>query len=169
VTLKFRTTWTLALLLTAGTTAARGGDGAAGAENNGAATRSQDEAALRALDLAWSEAAARKDLDATVSYMADDGETLAPNEPLASGKAAIRASWENLLALPNLVIGWQPVRVDVAASGDLAYTRGTYTLSFTDPAGKTVTDRGKYLEVWRKAGGKWKCVADAFNTDLPLP
>jgi ketosteroid isomerase-like protein len=167
--MKIRTTWMLALLVTAGAAVARGSDGAGAAESKGAATRSQDEATLRALDLAWSEAASRKDLDATVSYMADDGETLAPNEPLASDKAAIRASWGNLLALPNLKIGWQPVRVDVAASGDLAYTRGTYTLTFTDPDGKTVTDRGKYLEVWKKTGGKWRCVADAFNTDIPLP
>ena len=30
-------------------------------------------------------------------------------------------------------------------------------------------DRGKYLEVWKKqADGKWKVVADMFNSDLPL-
>jgi hypothetical protein len=64
------------LLLTAGATVACGG---------GRATvdRKQEEAALRAADLAWSEVARRKDLDGIVSYMADDGETLAPNEPAA--------------------------------------------------------------------------------------
>jgi ketosteroid isomerase-like protein len=31
-----------------------------------------------------------------------------------------------------------------------------------------MTDRGKYLAVWKKqADGSWKCVADMFNTDLP--
>jgi ketosteroid isomerase-like protein len=127
------------------------------------------EDTLRALDLAWSDAASRKDLDATVSYMADDGETLPPNEPAARDKAAIRASWGNILSLPSLTIGWKPLRVGVAASGDLGYTSGSYTLSFTDPAGKTVTDSGKYLEVWEKVDGKWKCVMDAFNSDVPLP
>lgn len=163
-----KTTWMLVLLIAASATVARGGGGIAPADDKGA-VRSQDEAALRALDLAWSEAASRKDLDATVSYMADDGETLAPNEPPARDKAAIRASWGNLLALPNLTIGWQPLRVAVAASGDLGYTSGSYTVSFSDPAGKKVTDQGKYLEVWKKVDGKWKCVADAFNSDIPLP
>ncbi|MBA3883778.1 MAG: hypothetical protein H0X73_14000 [Chthoniobacterales bacterium] len=34
--------------------------------------------------------------------------------------------------------------------------------------GKATKDRGKYLEVFEKqADGKWKCGADAFNTDFP--
>jgi len=36
--------------------------------------------------------------------------------------------------------------------------------------GPPVTDRGKLVEVWKKqADGKWKTVADIFNSDLPLP
>ena len=30
-------------------------------------------------------------------------------------------------------------------------------------------DHGKYVEVWNKqADGKWKAVADIFNSDLPV-
>jgi ketosteroid isomerase-like protein len=33
-----------------------------------------------------------------------------------------------------------------------------------------VNDTGKFLEVWKKqADGKWKCVADTYNSDLPVP
>lgn len=130
--------------------------------------RSQEEAALRALDLAWSDTANRKDIDGVVSYMADDGETLAPNEPAARDKAAIRASWANLLGLPNLTVHWEPLRVQVSESGEIGYTSGSYTLSYTDPKGRTVTDHGKYLEVWKKVDGKWKCSSDAYNSDIPL-
>jgi len=31
-----------------------------------------------------------------------------------------------------------------------------------------VTDHGKYLEVWKKVDGKWKCSSDAYNSDTPL-
>ena len=62
-----KTTWMLVLLIAASATVARGGGAVAAADDKGA-VRSQDEAALRALDLAWSEAASRKDLDAAVSY-----------------------------------------------------------------------------------------------------
>jgi ketosteroid isomerase-like protein len=133
-----------------------------------AAVNRKEEAALHALDLAWSDTANRKDLDGTVSYMADDGETLAPNEPAARGKAAIKASWAKLLGLPGLNVHWEPLRVQVAENGEMGYTSGFYTLSFTDANGQTVTDRGKYLEVWKKVDGKWKCSSDANNSDTPL-
>jgi ketosteroid isomerase-like protein len=36
-----------------------------------------------------------------------------------------------------------------------------------DISGKPINDRGKYLEVWEKQpDGKWKCVADMWNSDL---
>lgn len=35
--------------------------------------------------------------------------------------------------------------------------------------GKPETDRGKFLEVWkRQADGHWKTVADVYNSDLRL-
>ena len=132
------------------------------------ADNKKEEQALRALDLAWSNAASRKDLDGVVSYMADDGETLAPNEPAARGKAAIRASWASLLGLPGVAVRWEPLKVQVAKSGEIGYTSGTYRLSYTGADGKTVSDRGKYLEVWKKVNGKWKCSSDAYNSDLPV-
>lgn len=131
--------------------------------------RAAEEAALKALDKAWAEAANRKDLDATVAFMADDGETLAPNEPVARTREAIRASWNGLMQLPDARISWAAERAQVAASGELGYTSGSYTLTFTGPDGKTVTDNGKYLEVWKKVDGQWKCLSDAYNSSVPLP
>lgn len=44
---------------------------------------------------------------------------------------------------------------------------GVYQMSFKDPSGKTISDRGKYITVWKKeAGGKWKVALDIFNSDL---
>lgn len=128
-----------------------------------------DEAALRATDLAWSAAASSKDVDATVGFMADDGETLPPNEPAARDKAAVKKGWVGLLGLRDVDIDWKPLRVEVAKSGDLGFTSGTYTLSWTGDDGKRVDDRGKYLEVWKKIDGKWKCLSDAYSSDIPLP
>ena len=50
----------------------------------------------------------------------------------------------------------------------MAYVLGTYQLTMKDPQGNPVNDHGKFVEVWRKqADGKWKAVADTFNSDLP--
>jgi ketosteroid isomerase-like protein len=47
---------------------------------------------------------------------------------------------------------------------------GTYQQTLNDAKGKPVTDRGKYLTVWKKQpDGKWKAVADMGISDLPAP
>ena len=128
------------------------------------------EQALRDLDAQWSAAAGAKDLDKTVSYYAESAIVMPPNAPSATIREAIRKVWGDLLASPGLVVSWKTTKVEVAHSGDIAYSSGTYELTMNDANGKPVPDRGKYLEVWKKqAGGKWKTVADIWNSDLPLP
>jgi ketosteroid isomerase-like protein len=50
---------------------------------------------------------------------------------------------------------------DVSASGDLGYTYGTFELN---TRGVTV-ERGSYVRVWKKHGGKWKVVMDVSSPD----
>ena len=129
-------------------------------------TRAADEATIRNLDAQWAKSAAAKDVDAAVGYYSDDASLLAPNEPIASDKASIRAAWSAMLS-PDTTLNWQASKVEVAQSSDLAYIMGTYQLTTTDPQAKPMADRGKFVEVWKKqADGSWKTVADIFNSDL---
>jgi ketosteroid isomerase-like protein len=132
-------------------------------------TRASDEQTIRNLDAQWSKTAGTRDLDGTVAYYSDDAVLLPPNEPIVSGKQAIRVSWVSLLS-PNNALGWQANKVDVARSGDLAYVVGSYTLTTRDAQGKPAVDRGKTIEVFKKeADGTWKVVADMYNSDLAAP
>ena len=125
-------------------------------------TRAADEAAIRETDEAWSKAAEARNLDAVVSYYTADAQLLAPNAPIAIGTPAIRAGWAPLMD-PAVALSWKVSKVEVARSGDLGFVVGTYTMAM-----KPVNDTGKMVEVWKKqADGKWKCVADIFNSDLP--
>jgi len=131
-------------------------------------TRAADEQAIRELEAAWSKAAGEKQLDATVSYYADDAAVFPPNAPIATSKEAIRTAWTQLLAPSISSLGWQTVKVEIARSGDLGYAYGTYEMTVTDSKGNPAKDRGKYVSVWKKqADGSWKSVADIFNSDLP--
>jgi ketosteroid isomerase-like protein len=131
-------------------------------------TRAADEAAIRKADADWVKAAQTKQADAWVAFYSDDAAVLPPNDKLATTREAIHKSVAALLGLPGLAIGWQPVKVEVARSGDLGYAYGAYQLTFTDPKGKTITDTGKNVEVWRKqSDGGWKCIVDTWNSDLP--
>ena len=126
------------------------------------------EQGIRDLDIQWAKAVEAKDLDKTVSYYSDDAMVLPPNAAIATTKEAIRNIWKDLLASPGLVFRWKTTKVEVAKSGDMAYSSGTYELTMNDASGKPVNDHGKYIVVWEKqADGKWKCGADIWNSDLP--
>jgi ketosteroid isomerase-like protein len=93
---------------------------------------------------------------------------LAPNAPIATGRELIAKQFSGFFSLPNLKITWLAEKADVARSGELGYTNGSYQISFSDPAGNTVTDKGKYVTVSKKQNdGSWKVLLDIFNTDLP--
>jgi len=96
--------WTLGLFLMTAAAVACGHGGAGAEAKQATIDRSKAKAELRATDLAWSATASRKDIDATVACMADDGETLTPNEPAARDKAAVRTGWANLIGLPGFAI-----------------------------------------------------------------
>ena len=127
-------------------------------------------AEIKALDEQWSATAAKNDLDGTVAFYADDAVLLPPNAPMATDRKSIRESWASLLG-PNTAVSWKVSKVEVAKSGELGYLYGTYELSIKDPkGGPPVRDTGKLLEVWKKqADGKWKCIVDTYNSDLPVP
>ena len=133
-------------------------------------TRAADEAAIRKTDAEWVKAGQSKQLDAWMAFYADDATVLPPNGPTATNRESIRKIIAELMALPGASINWQLTKVEVARSGDIGYGYGTYELTFNDPKGKPVNDRGKVLEIWKKqADGNWKCIVDTWNTDMPLP
>lgn len=133
-------------------------------------TRAADEAALRDADTEWLKTVQAKHVDHVVSFYADDASMFPPGAPLATGKEAIRAAWSQLFALPGFALRWETNKSEVSRAGDLAFAQGTYETTFNDAKGKPVTDRGKWVVVWKKqADGSWKAVADIFNSDLPAP
>jgi len=130
--------------------------------------QAEDEATIRRLDAAWVKAAASKDPDAWVAFYAGNATVLPPNAKTMTDKAAIRKSIADLLSLPNLQLSWEPTKVEVAKSGDLAYLYGAYSMTMTDQQGKPVTDFGKNVEIWkRQSDGSWRCIVDTWNSDLP--
>ena len=130
---------------------------------------SQAIAAVRAADVALSKLwCVDKNLDAFVSVWEPTGSVMTANAPVATGTAAVRALFAPFVGLLGFHCGWDPVQIEVARSGELAHSRGTYRTSYTDAQGRAVEDRGSYLTVWRKDGkGKWRVVFDTFASELP--
>ena len=68
------------------------------------------------------------------------------------------------VAAQNISVTWKPLKADVAASRDLAYTYGSYE---SHGAAGSVVETGYYVHVWkREKNGAWKLAIDTTN---PLP
>jgi uncharacterized protein (TIGR02246 family) len=112
-----------------------------------------------------------KDAAAFASNFVADAVMMTPGEPPMKGQDAIQAGMKALLSDPNFKIDFASDRVEVADSGDLAATRGSYTLTVTDPATrKVIDDKGSYVTVFRKQkDGAWKAVLDCDVSETPAP
>jgi uncharacterized protein (TIGR02246 family) len=135
-------------------------------------TRAADEKALRDGEAAWDKDWASKDVSKIMSHYADDAALLMPGSPVVKGRDAINTALMEMVKDPNLSLTFAPSSVDVARSGDVAYTQGAYTITMTDPkTKKVVSEKGKYLTAYKKqADGSWKATADMNNADAePMP
>jgi ketosteroid isomerase-like protein len=129
-----------------------------------------ERTAIRNAEAEWSKAAAAKEVDEFTAFVVESGSLLTPNAPIVTGSEAIRKWASETTAIPGFAVNWQATTVEVSATGDLGYTVGAYEFTVHDPAGNPVTDRGKYVTVWKKQpDGKWKVAVDIFNSDLPAP
>jgi ketosteroid isomerase-like protein len=69
----------------------------------------------------------------------------------------------------NYTLDWSPRYAEVAKSGELGYTWGTYSLAYKDKNGEEQKSYGKYLNIWKKqANGNWRVAVDIGN-DSPDP
>ena len=119
----------------------------------------QERATLMRLDREW--AASIKDMDKFMSYYASDASLYPPGMPLAAGAKPIRDVLTKMSSAPGFSLEFGPTKADVGASGDFGYTTGSYQASMSG-----MTERGKYVEVWKKQpDGQWKVREDIFNPD----
>lgn len=94
-----------------------------------------------------------------------DAKVLPPNGPIIEGRDAIVSF---MLSFPPMS-KYQTEDIEIEGNGNLAYIRGKYELEMIINDSTTVTDQGKYIELWRKDdSGSWKCIMDVFSSDIPM-
>ena len=129
-----------------------------------------ETAAVKAADAALQEAVAAKNVAKVMVHYADEAVLLPAHRPIVSGKSAITQEWQQVLAVPDVENASTLSKAEVAASGDLAYTMGSYRARMTGEAGVLADQPGKWLSVWRKqADGQWRIVVETYNSDVPPP
>ena len=116
--------------------------------------------ALMAADTAFALTVAQRSL-AAFSNMISEKALFLGSTP-HHGRPEIIHAWKGFFEPDRkTTLSWTPVRADVAASGDLGYTVGTFVLRTIDDAGAVTEKHGAYVTIWRKeSDGRWRAVID---------
>lgn len=120
--------------------------------------------AIVATEKVFMAAYKRGDAKALVGLYTKDAEIMPPNTKAVSGAKGLANLFKSFWDAGDTVIKLTTVEADGA--GDYGYEIGKYALS--GKSGK-VSDKGKYIVVWKKVGGRWMLYRDIFNSDLPPP
>ena len=127
-----------------------------------------DIAAINALYDQYCHAANTDDLDLFISCWADDAIRLEPDHVSIFGKENIRDFFKVLYDQFNLkIVIYGDTEIQI--SKDMAFGRGTATLSLTPKEGGPTTHLdAKWLDILkRQADGSWKIYIDMVNFNKP--
>lgn len=124
---------------------------------------------IRAIEASWNKDYANRDVTRAVAHYAGDAMLMPAGIDRMSGTRAIRGELDAMVKDPNFQLSFSAERVEVASSGDLAYSRGTYRMQTTDAKTKQPrVETGSYMTTYRKQGdGSWKAIDDMSAPGAP--
>lgn len=106
--------------------------------------------------------------DGYASFVTEDAVFLPPNAERVDGRGGVRELMLQFTQAEDFSIDWKATSIEVAADGKLAYAIGTFEFSLKDAAGNPVSDKGKFVDVYKKqADGSWQCSVGMWSSDLP--
>jgi len=126
-----------------------------------------DEAAITEFNRRYLGAINDGDIATLSSLTTADHIMIASGRPPTVGKKANDEANGRAFEKFDIDETWTPL--ETVISGDLAYQRGTFTVSATPKAGgDTSHSTGNFLRIYRKQpDGSWRMVRDMFNSDQP--
>ena len=93
----------------------------------------------------------------------NDAKLMPPDEPVASGPAAIEAFWQGFNAGQVRV---EVSEVDARKLGEYWFREGIYKAQFADEGEPRV---GKFIELWKNEGNNWLLYRQIWNRNAPPP
>lgn len=102
--------------------------------------------------------------------IASDAVMMIEKVPAIVGKDEIRKvqeSWFSDTTILHNTYSFKVETVEVSASGDLAYSRGSEVVHQKTSNG-IVENESKWVDIWRKVNGEWKAIVMIGNSNSPL-
>ena len=112
----------------------------------------------------WSGAVNSGDPSAIEECLDKDAMYLGPGAPAIFGKDAVVAEAKTWIEAGATNESFEII--EVFGDGDIAYQVGTYSLDYPQEDGSLETDRGKFVDIFRRQeDGSWKARVSILNSD----
>jgi ketosteroid isomerase-like protein len=124
---------------------------------------------IRKLEADWTILNQKRDIAKVMEMYAPDAIIMAPGQNVTTGLETIRKQFEIMFADTSMLwdtFSWTSEKVEVSASGNLAYIKGSNTMKMKTPNG-IIEEADKGVDIWRKIDGKWKAVLTIWNSNKP--
>jgi ketosteroid isomerase-like protein len=133
--------------------------------NQSASSGGKEE--VKQADIDFSNMSRAKGMAAAfIEYVAEDGVLLRPYSYPIIGKEKISELMNQDDGTVFTLI-WMPLDADIAESGEIGYTYGTWEMKIQNADKTEEIRKGTYATVWKKnKEGKWKFVLDTGNPGL---
>ncbi len=118
-------------------------------------------------DKAFSQLSQEKGMPDAFLHYADSSVIILRNGQFPIwGKAEQKMAYQSI-SPGSFTLTWEPLKAEVATSGDLGYTFGNWKMVSKNTDGNEVIKYGNYVSIWKKQpDGTWKYVLDT-GTDTP--
>ena len=101
-----------------------------------------------------------------MSYWTDNAVMYAPHLAPLYGKQAIRELIEKRRTQPGYRIACTPCCAGIDERGGMAYTLGEGTVTLVDESGAPREHFGRYVSIWRKEEGQWRCAVKSWTPSV---
>lgn len=108
------------------------------------------------------------DVDEEMKYFVEDTILIPPNAPPVTGLSTIREAVKEMVKTDwDLgVPGRGVLKLEISASGDLAYDIGRYKIVNKRTKG-SVEERGYFVTLYKKMDGEWRFMGQIWNSIKP--
>jgi uncharacterized protein (TIGR02246 family) len=105
---------------------------------------------------------ARGDAAGMAALYTANGQLLPTHSDFITGTQAIQGFWQAVIDMGIKEATLETLEVE--GQNEMAYEVGKFALRGS--AGQ-ILDRGKYVVIWKREGGRWKLHRDIWNTSMP--
>ncbi len=128
------------------------------------AASASDESLIDETYEAWEQTTHAKDIDAWSAFLDEDAVFTPPGTPVLDNREAILDYYRAAFADPNFSLDCEQTRVEIATSGDSAWSRGICNATFTNADGEKDQGKSRWFKTWGKqSDGSWKCRVNTWN------